>query len=94
MLIFFVIQNIDEALIDTIYTIKKEFTQDSLYFHSVEQAISRQSFGMINRHLPAVYISSTWTTGPYGLWDISPEYSLPFTLKTHLIFSPIRLLNL
>jgi len=72
--------NIDEALIDTIYTIKKEYTIDSLYFHTVDQAIWGQTFGMINRHWPGVYISSVWTSGPYGLWEISPEYTLPFTI--------------
>jgi len=72
--------NIDEALIDTIYTTKTEYTRDSLYFQTVEQAIWGQTFGMINRHWPGVYISSVWTSGPYGLWEISPEYTLPFTI--------------
>lgn len=72
--------NIDEALIDTIYTTKKEYTLDSLYFHTVDQAIFGQSFGIINRHWPGVYISSVWTSGPYGYWEISSEYALPFTI--------------
>lgn len=72
--------NIDEALLDTIYTYKHEFTQDSLYFQTVDQAIGGLSFGMTNLHWPGIYISSVWATGPYGLWEVSAEYPLPFVI--------------
>ncbi|MFP4471184.1 MAG: T9SS type A sorting domain-containing protein [Bacteroidales bacterium] len=86
---------IDEAVIDSIYTSKLDFTIDSVFFQTAGQAILGDTIGLINRHLPQIYIADVYTTG--NPWMIEPEYPLPFaifyedTLNFHLYYTvPIK----
>lgn len=76
----YVMLNVDEALLDTIYTYKLDYTVDSLYFQTVDQALNGITFGMINRHWPGIYIFGPEFTGPFASWEIETEWPLPFTI--------------
>jgi hypothetical protein len=69
---------IDEALLDTIFTVKMGFVEDSIFFQTVDQAIAGITVSLKNYHLPMVFLDDAYTTGPYSMWGVDSEMPLPF----------------
>ncbi len=71
---------LDEALSDTLFNAKMDFTRDSVFFQTVDQALAGETVGLINRHLPQIYIEDAYFSSLEVPWLISTEFPLPFSI--------------